>query len=132
MTSTSFLLPISAGQPSCKALYNIVLLLQNNTFQCVLVTDEVTSFVIFNYADGQIRWTTGTASGGVNGTGGTEAQVGFNAGDGVRFFSVPGSQTPDIINIDTTSNVGVAGVWVFRVDTDEMVEPMPCTNGAGG
>ena len=110
----------------------MVLLSQNNTFQCVLVTDEVRSFTLFHYADGQIRWTTGTASGGRDGVGGTEAQVGFNAGDGVRFFSVPGSQTSDIINIDTTSNVGVAGVWVFRVDAEEMVPPTSCTSGVGG
>ena len=97
-----------------------------------MITDQVRSFVIFHYADGQIRWTTGDASGGSNGLGGTEAQVGFNAGDGIRFASVPGSQTPDIINIDTTSNVGIAGVWVFRVDVDEMVQPPQCISGLGG
>ena len=42
--------------------------------------------------------------------------MGFNAGDGLRFASVPGSRTDDIINVDTTSNVGVPGVWIFRVD----------------
>lgn len=78
------------------------------------------SFVLFLYADGGIQWTTGTSSGGSNGLGGEEAQVGFNAADGVRFSTVPGSRTPEIINIDTTSNVGRPGVWVFRVDTAEI------------
>ena len=68
------------------------------------------------YADGEIQWTTGVASGGVNGLGGTPAQVGFNAGDGVNFAIVPASRTPDIINIDTTSNVGIPGVWIFQVN----------------
>ena len=88
--------------------------------------------MIFNYADGEIKWTTGDDSGGLNGVGGTEAQVGFNAGDGIRFASVPGSQTPDIINIDTTSNVGIAGVWIFRVDEFEIAPPKECISGEGG
>lgn len=72
-------------------------------------------FVFFIYADGLIQWTTGSASGGI------EAHVGFNAGDGIRFANVPGSQTPDIINIASTSNVGQNGVWLFRVDQEEIV-----------
>ena len=93
---------------------------QTNTFQCVLVSDGSLSFVIFLYADGEIQWTTGDASGGSGGFGGTPAQVGFNTGDGERFASVPGSQTADIINIDTTSNIGVPGVWLFQVNEEEI------------
>ena len=91
---------------------------QTNTFQCIMVTDGRQSFVIFLYADGEIQWTTGDASGGTGGLGGTAAQVGFNAGDGIRFASVPGSQTADIINIDNTSNVDIPGKWVYQVDED--------------
>lgn len=76
---------------------------------------------MFLYADDLIQWTTGRASGGSGGLGGTEAQVGFNAGDGIRFASVPGSQTPAIINIASTSNVGRPGVWLFRVDQEEII-----------
>lgn len=90
--------------------------MQINTFQCILATDGFRSFVIYFYADGMIQWTTGDASGGEGGFGGTPAQVGFNAGDGVRYAIVPGSRTADIVNIDMTSNIGVPGVWVFRVD----------------
>ena len=79
-----------------------------------MATDGMNSFVIFLY--GEIQWTTGDSSGGSGGLGGTQAQVGFNAGDGVRFASVPGSQTADIININTTTNVGIPGVWIFQVD----------------
>ena len=85
-----------------------------------MATDGVSSFVIFLYADGGIQWTTGDASDGTNGFGGTPAQVGFNAGDGVHFASVPGSQTPEIVNISTTSNVGIPGVWIFWVDQEEV------------
>ena len=82
------------------------------------MTDGTLSFAMFLYADGEIQWTTGSASGGSGGFGGTPAQVGFDAGDGERFFSVPGSQTNDIVNIDTTTNVGVPGVWMFQVNGD--------------
>ena len=74
--------------------------------------------MIFLYADGEIQWTTGDHSGGTNGLGGTAAQAGFNAGDGNHSATVPGSQTPSIINIANTSNVDVPGMWIFQVDGD--------------
>ena len=80
----------------------------------MLVSDGIRSFVFFLYADGEIQWTQGTASSGV------DAQIGFNAGDGLRFAAVPESRTPDIINIDQTTNVGRNGVWGFRVDREEI------------
>ncbi len=82
------------------------------------MTDGTVSYVKFLYADGEIQWTTGDASNGINGFGGTPAQVGFDAGDGERFFSVPGSQTNEIANIASTTNVNVPGVWTFRVNGD--------------
>lgn len=98
---------------------------QTNTFQCVLISDGTYSFVSFLYADGLIQWTTGDASGGTNGLGGTPAQGGFNAGDGDRFFSIPGSQTAAILNVYNTSNVGIPGLWTFRVDQNAIAEPEP-------
>ena len=74
------------------------------------------SFVIFLYADKRIQWTTGDASDGSNGFGGTEAVAGINAGDGVNFKTIPGSLTPSIINITQTSNVGIPGIWMFKVN----------------
>ncbi|KAM4703009.1 alpha-tectorin-like [Rhinophrynus dorsalis] len=89
---------------------------KRNTFQAVLTTDGKRSFVILNY--GKITWTTGSASGGdrLTGSGGTSAQAGFNSGDKTNYFNVPGSRTPDIININKTSNVNTPGRWVFQVD----------------
>ena len=50
------------------------------------------------------------------GLGGTPALVGFNAGDGINYAVVSGSQTPRIINITFTSNVGIPGFLVYRVN----------------
>ena len=54
------------------------------------------------YAD--IEWTSGAG-----------ALAGINAGDGVNHVTIPGSRTPSILNIEETSNIGVPGVWIFRV-----------------
>ena len=87
----------------------------------MLVTDGRLSFVIFLYAEGLIQWTTGDDSGGTNGLGGIPAQVGFNAGSGREYVSVEGSLTPAIVNIDDRiGNTGVKGVWVFRVDNEDI------------
>ncbi len=61
------------------------------------------------------EWTTGNASSGSGGFGGTPAQVGFDAHDGVNFVSVPNSLTMDILNQCTESNVGEPGIWRFSV-----------------
>ena len=82
-----------------------------NTFQCVLVTDGSLSFVIFLY--GEIQW---AVVGQDN-----PAVVGVNVGDGVRQQNVSESLTEEIININTTSNTGVPGVWVFRLFEDDNI-----------
>ena len=88
-----------------------------------MATDGFTSFVLYYYADGEIQWTTGDASGGINGLGGTPARVGFNAGDGVRSATVP----VEVITIANTSNVDIPGVWIFQVD--ESIKPAGCGVG---
>lgn len=72
------------------------------------------SFVIFLYPHGRIRWTTGDYSGGSYGLGGTEALAGISAGDGRNSVTIPGSLSPNIINITQTSNVGIRGIWIFK------------------
>nr|XP_033814614.1 sushi, nidogen and EGF-like domain-containing protein 1 [Geotrypetes seraphini] len=99
-----------------------------NTFQTVLITDGEFSFTIFNYES--ITWTTGMhASSGGNfaGLGGIAAQAGFNAGDGKRYFNIPGSRTDDIVDVEMTTNVGIPGRWVFRID-DSQVQVGGCNN----
>ncbi|XP_038045830.1 uncharacterized protein LOC119720271 isoform X3 [Patiria miniata] len=113
-----------------------------NTFQAVLVTDGSLSFAIYNYED--IRWTTGTASGGSSSTGrgGTPAQVGFNGGDGVNYCSLPESRTDAIVDVDLQTNIGTRGRFLFRIDSISEIDqgceilhdpddcdPDPCENG---
>ncbi|XP_072740487.1 alpha-tectorin [Ciconia boyciana] len=98
-----------------------------NTFQAVLITDGVSSFALFNYHE--ISWTTGTASGGdpLTGLGGVMAQAGFNGGNITNFFSIPGSRTPDIVNIEETTNVNVPGRWAFKIDGREIDPANGCS-----
>jgi hypothetical protein len=51
------------------------IILQTNTFQMVLATDEVYTYAMYNYA--QLQWTTHTEAGGdtTGGEGGTPAYV---------------------------------------------------------
>ncbi|XP_078419579.1 sushi, nidogen and EGF-like domain-containing protein 1 [Cetorhinus maximus] len=101
-----------------------------NTFQIVLVTDGELSFTIFNYEN--ITWTTGmhaSSGGDFAGLGGIAAQAGFNAGDGKRYFNIPGSRTDDIVDVEMTTNVGIPGRWVFRIH-DAQVEVGGCNDTA--
>ncbi len=68
-------------------------------------------------------WTTGDASGGSGGFGGTPAQAGFDAGNMVDFVEIPGSRTASILNVCTTSNVGMPGIWQFSVRGGGVVCP---------
>lgn len=98
---------------------------QTNTFQCILVTDGFTSYVIFLYADDLIQWTTGAASGGIDGLGGTEAQVGFNAGDRATSINHPFSQTPEVLNLSEARvpyHVMTDGMLIYRVDGEVAVQ----------
>jgi MYXO-CTERM domain-containing protein len=61
------------------------------------------------------EWTTGGASGGSGGFGGTPAQAGFDAGNGTDYVAITGSLTMSILDLCTGSNVGEPGVWRFGV-----------------
>ena len=43
------------------------------------------------------------------------ALAGINAGDGVNHVTIPGSRTSSILDIEETSNVGIPGIWIFKV-----------------
>ena len=61
-------------------------------------------FVMFLYHD--IQWSSGTT-------------IGFNAGDGLHYYTIPESLTTDgVLNLDNTSNVGIPGMYIYRVDQD--------------
>lgn len=61
-----------------------------NTFQCAITINPALfgggRNVAFSYGD--MQWTTGDASGGAGGFGGSPATVGINQGNGVDFFQV--------------------------------------------
>ena len=88
-----------------------------NSFQLVLTDQRARNpgdfDVEFRYE--RCEWTTGDASGGTGGFGGTPAQAGFDAGNLRDFFALPGSFTRDILDVCTTSNVGVPGLWQFQI-----------------
>jgi hypothetical protein len=85
-----------------------------NTFQVLLTRAPGAAAgdfdIDFRYA--RCEWTTGDASGGAGGFGGTSAVAGFNY-DALRGFSLPGSRTPAVTGLCTGSNVGVNGVWRY-------------------
>jgi len=98
-----------------------------NSFQLVLINEGNGNFDIdYRYSD--IQWTTGGASGGVNGLGGTPARAGYSAGDGVHAFELPqsGNQTALLALPSTTGNSGIAGVDDFQVRSG-VVEPSDLT-----
>jgi Nidogen-like len=89
---------------------------KTNNFQVALRDQGAGNFdVEFRYD--RLTWTTGNASGGSNGLGGTPAQAGYDAGNGTNFFTLPGSRTGAVLNLANTSNVFAAtpGLWSFAI-----------------
>jgi hypothetical protein len=70
--------------------------------------------VLFRYED--VNWTTGEASGGSDGLGGTVARAGFSAGNGADFFELAGSgdQTAMLALDETPGSNAVPGVRLFE------------------
>ena len=66
-----------------------------------MATDGDMSFIFLIYTD--IQW-------------GSGAQIGFNAGDGIGSFTVPGALTSQTLDLETMSNIRVPGVFIYRVD----------------
>ncbi|RME15806.1 MAG: hypothetical protein D6801_06670, partial [Alphaproteobacteria bacterium] len=87
-----------------------------NSFQLQLFDRGNGDFdIVFRYED--INWTTGDASGGSGGLGGTPAHAGFSAGNGADYFELPQSGNEGaILALDSTAgNTGTTGLWVFEV-----------------
>lgn len=102
---------------------------KQNTFQLVLTdrsseTTHAGDFDMeFRYA--QLQWTTGEASGGVNGLGGQSAVAGWNAGAAVNSFALAGSGTDNILQLVNGSNTGQTGVYRFEVRSDALAGSEP-------
>jgi len=89
-----------------------------NSFQLVLQRSPGDTSGAFSaqFRYEQLQWTTGSASGGSGGLGGIPAVAGYDAGDGVNYLSLPGSETADILNVTNLSNVSpnTPGLWQFN------------------
>lgn len=53
-------------------------------------------------------------------------KVGFNAGDNVNFFALPGSRQPSVLEVAETTNVDLKGRWMFRIDSATIVAGSSC------
>jgi len=87
-----------------------------NSFQLSLtkINDFGDFDITFRYEE--MNWTTGGASGGVNGLGGTLARAGYSSGNGVNYYELPASgNQAALLDLDQTSNVGISGTYVFNV-----------------
>ena len=91
-----------------------------NDFQLILTSSNTCSStgdfdVEFRY--NRCEWTTGDASGGTNGRGGTPAQVGFDAGNRMNYVALPASRTAAILDVCRTTNVpgGQPGLYRFQI-----------------
>ncbi|MGB3513543.1 MAG: nidogen-like domain-containing protein [Microcoleaceae cyanobacterium] len=95
-----------------------------NTFQTVLRNRSDTGAGNFDieFRYGNLQWTTGDASGGTNGLGGTPAQAGFDAGDNVNFLTLPGSRTGAVLNLQNTSNLTrqIPGLWTYSIRNGQL------------
>ena len=64
------------------------------------------SFVMLNYGEMQFYKNSGASIG---------ASVGFSAGDFTNYVTLPNSNTPQVVDLQSTSNVGVPGQWIYAV-----------------
>ena len=55
---------------------------------------------------------------------GRQAQIGFSAGDGINSLTLSESLTDQTVDIEGRSNVGVPGVFIFRIDSECNMIPM--------
>jgi VCBS repeat-containing protein len=94
-----------------------------NSFQLVLISQGNGNFDI-QYRYGDIDWTTGDASDGSDGLGGTPARAGYSAGDGTHYYELPQSGNQEaLLTLPTTDgNTGVDGVDQFEVHNGEVVD----------
>ena len=103
--------------------------LRNNTFQAILATDGIQSYIVFIYGD--MQWSEG-------------AEVGFNSGfpnfNDSSFFSIASVNGLDSFGIQRRTNVpfDIEGLYLYRVDVTPTAPPSIPTappgsgSGSGG
>ncbi|KAL9953601.1 hypothetical protein ACROYT_G041044 [Oculina patagonica] len=94
-----------------------------NTFQCVIITDGVYSFVMYNYPVGGIQWSAPTSvSNYIHYTNYRGLPVmGWNAGDSDgKVFNYIRSETVGMERIDSLQgNTNIIGKWFFRLENSK-------------
>ncbi|GAO37861.1 hypothetical protein SCH01S_01_00240 [Sphingomonas changbaiensis NBRC 104936] len=83
-----------------------------NTFSLSL---QRNNGILFQY--GLMNWTTGDASGGSGGFGGTPATLGINAGDGRQAQVLARYSGPNVSDLDGTR-------WYFQTDSAQLTTPL--------
>lgn len=98
--------PAASGKVHYKATSEYIVITWNNVGYYRQRTDKLNRFQLvitrdgyagFSYAN--IEWTTGDASGGSNGFGGSPARAGFDAGDGVNALVFWEGNTPESLQL---------------------------------
>ncbi|XP_021357021.1 nidogen-2-like [Mizuhopecten yessoensis] len=83
-----------------------------NTFQIVIASDGESSFAFFNYLDDGLNW---IRSSGKLSQNDPPAQAAFDSGEGRIHTKLPFSGTEEVARLAKKSNVGIAGVWMFKI-----------------
>lgn len=84
---------------------------QSITYQAVLASSSNTSYVYYFYGD--MQW-------------GEFSNIGFNPSFAIpnsRSFMIPIALTSETVDIESTSNVEMPGVYAFRVDRSLILQP---------
>jgi len=87
--------------------------LQVNTFQAVVATDGINTYAINQYLDDGINW---------GQCGGNNAQAGITGT--TDSIGPPSSNTENIVDVETGSNVGEPGKYVYCIHEEEKREPI--------
>lgn len=97
-----------------------------NTFQAVIASNGLQSYVMFLYADNGINWLVGDASNNLY------PAAGIDAGDGVAYYNHPLTCTAGLTTLPTLTNTtpSVPGLYIFRIDGSTIPEvPAAPTTG---
>ncbi|XP_044255979.1 nidogen [Tribolium madens] len=93
---------------------------KTNTYQLVIITDGAKSFVELLYPKEGIQWIQGT--GDESGLPDARAQAGFISAEG-KMYTLPGSGTEQVRNLEVWSNIDLPGQFIYRVDGNDVVGP---------
>ncbi|QED28276.1 hypothetical protein FRD01_13765 [Microvenator marinus] len=92
---------------------------RTNSYQAILTFADPecggipTADIEFRYEN--LEWTTGDASDGTGGLGGSEAVAGIDAGDTINAVALPGSGTAAVLDLVNDTNANTLGVFRYRL-----------------